>query len=62
MDIAHPAEGSIKALGFPVKMRGTPQEVRYPPPMLGEHTQEILGEIGLDDQGAALAEQGAFAK
>ena len=62
MDIAHPAEGSIKSLGFPVKLRGTPQEVRYPPPMLGEHTQDILREIGMADAGAALAEQGAFSK
>jgi crotonobetainyl-CoA:carnitine CoA-transferase CaiB-like acyl-CoA transferase len=44
-DIAHPVEGSFKALGFPVKMRGTPQEVRYPPPLLGEHTDEIVKEL-----------------
>ncbi|HVI31458.1 CoA transferase [Phenylobacterium sp.] len=45
MDIAHPVEGSFKSLGFPVKLTGTPQEVRYPPPLLGEHGAEIRKEL-----------------
>jgi crotonobetainyl-CoA:carnitine CoA-transferase CaiB-like acyl-CoA transferase len=44
-DIPHPIEGSFKALGFPVKLSGTPQEVRYPPPLLGEHTAELIAEL-----------------
>ncbi|RAK60382.1 CoA transferase [Phenylobacterium hankyongense] len=44
-DIAHPVEGSFKALGFPVKLSDTPQEVRYPPPLLDEHREEILAEL-----------------
>ena len=54
-EIPHPVEGSFKALGFPVKLSGTPQEVRYPPPLLGEHTAELLQELrdkGLLKQGA----------
>jgi crotonobetainyl-CoA:carnitine CoA-transferase CaiB-like acyl-CoA transferase len=43
--IPHPIEGSFRALGFPVKMRGTPQEVRLPPPLLGEHGDEIRHEL-----------------
>ena len=38
-------EGSFKALGFPMKMRGTPQQVRFPPPLLGEHSREIREEL-----------------
>jgi crotonobetainyl-CoA:carnitine CoA-transferase CaiB-like acyl-CoA transferase len=45
MPIAHPVEGSFKALGFPVKMRGTPQQVRFPPPLLNEHAEELKREL-----------------
>jgi crotonobetainyl-CoA:carnitine CoA-transferase CaiB-like acyl-CoA transferase len=45
MDIPHPVEGTFKSLGFPLKMRGTPQKVRYPPPLLGEHSAEIRREL-----------------
>ncbi len=48
MEIAHPVEGSVPNIGFPVKLRGTPQQVRRHPPLLGEHTQAILEELGLD--------------
>ena len=43
--IPHPVEGEFKALGFPVKMRGTPQEVRLPPPLINEHSAEIRREL-----------------
>ena len=52
LDIPHPVEGSFKALGFPVKLSGTPQQVRRPPPLLGEHNEEMrreLAELGLVD-------------
>jgi crotonobetainyl-CoA:carnitine CoA-transferase CaiB-like acyl-CoA transferase len=45
MEIPHPVEGTFKSLGFPMKMRGTPQTVRYPPPLLGEHGAEIRREL-----------------
>jgi crotonobetainyl-CoA:carnitine CoA-transferase CaiB-like acyl-CoA transferase len=45
MNIPHPVEGTFKALGFPMKMRGTPQQLRYPPPLLGEHSREIRQEL-----------------
>jgi crotonobetainyl-CoA:carnitine CoA-transferase CaiB-like acyl-CoA transferase len=45
LDIAHPVEGTFKSLGFPMKMRGTAQTVRYPPPLLGEHSEEIRREL-----------------
>ena len=58
-EIAHPVEGSFKALGFPVKMSGTPQEVRFPPPLINEHGDEIrreLEEKGLLPAARAAAE------
>ena len=45
MDVAHPVEGTFKSLGFPVKMMGTPQEVRLPPPLINEHADEIRREL-----------------
>ena len=34
-----------ESLGFPVKLSDTPQEVRYPPPLLNEHAEEIKREL-----------------
>jgi formyl-CoA transferase len=45
MEIDHPHEGKVKNIGFPVKMLGTPQQVRRHPPLLGEHNAEIMAEI-----------------
>lgn len=45
MQVPHPVEGEFKVLGFPVKMRGTPQEVRLPPPLLNEHSDAIRREL-----------------
>ncbi|MCJ8141988.1 CoA transferase [Ancylobacter sp. A5.8] len=62
MEIDHPNEGKVSTIGFPVKLMGTPQQVRLPPPLLGEHTQAILTEIGLDEDAvAAFGARGAFA-
>jgi crotonobetainyl-CoA:carnitine CoA-transferase CaiB-like acyl-CoA transferase len=61
MEMEHPVEGTIKTLGFPVKLSATPQQVRYAPPLLGQHTDEVLGEFGITKE--ALEEmraQGAF--
>lgn len=46
IEIDHPVEGKIPNIGFAVKMHGTPQQVRRPPPLLGEHTDEILQDAG----------------
>jgi succinate---hydroxymethylglutarate CoA-transferase len=50
---AHPTVGELKMLGIPFKFSDTPAAVRRPPPLLGEHTDEVLGEIGMDE--AAIA-------
>ena len=59
MTISHPIEGAVPNIGFPVKLRGTPQQVRRPPPLLGEHNGEIFAELGITDSERQLATRGA---
>jgi len=44
--VKHPTAGEIKLIACPIYFSETPAEIRLAPPMLGEHTAEILGEIG----------------
>jgi crotonobetainyl-CoA:carnitine CoA-transferase CaiB-like acyl-CoA transferase len=63
MEIDHPIEGKVPNIGFAVKLSGTPQQVRRHPPLLGEHTAEVLAEMGLgEDEQRRLREQGAFGR
>jgi formyl-CoA transferase len=59
MTIAHPIEGAVPNIGFPVKLRGTPQQIRRPPPLLGEHNDEIFAELGIAESERRLAIGGA---
>ncbi len=42
----HPTEGHVKTPGFPIRFTKTPSQVRRGAPLAGQHTREILGEIG----------------
>ena len=51
IDVPHPGAGSVKLVASPLKIPTAPSSVRYPPPMLGEHTEQILNELlGLDEK------------
>ncbi|BBY85693.1 CaiB/BaiF CoA transferase family protein [Mycolicibacterium tokaiense] len=48
LELEHPVAGAMRLVGMPVKLSGTPGTVRLLPPMVGEHNQSILAELGLD--------------
>jgi crotonobetainyl-CoA:carnitine CoA-transferase CaiB-like acyl-CoA transferase len=45
IEIEHPTIGTVAFPGFPYKFSDTPAKVRRPPPLLGQHTEEILVEL-----------------
>jgi len=52
--VHHPRLGDIEVVNQAVELSRTPSAVRYPTPEKGEHTDEVLGELGFD--AAAVAE------
>ncbi|MEU6641523.1 CoA transferase [Saccharomonospora sp. NPDC046836] len=46
VELDHPTEGRVRALGIPVKLTQTPGDIRRPAPGLGEHTDELLRAMG----------------
>jgi crotonobetainyl-CoA:carnitine CoA-transferase CaiB-like acyl-CoA transferase len=51
--VQHPEIGALRLLGIPFKFSDTACSVRRPPPVLGEHNEQILGELGFDKSAIA---------
>ena len=50
-ELKHPSTGSIKVTGIPIKLSDTPGTLETPPPLLGEHSEEILSaELGFSKE------------
>ena len=55
----HPEAGEVPLVASPIRLSKTPVEYRRAPPLVGEHTDEILADLGVDAAGIArLRERG----
>ncbi len=60
-EVRHPKAGAIGQTGIPVALSKTPGRIAAPPPVLGEHTEAILAELGYPpEEVAALRVDGAI--
>ncbi len=50
VEMDHPVEGTVNGLGIPVKLSETPGEIRHAAPLLGEHTEKTLTELGYSEE------------
>lgn len=61
VEAAHPLAGAVPLVGSPIKLSVTPVQPPRAPPMLGEHTDDVLHEAGYGgDEIAALRSRGAI--
>ncbi|RMF04545.1 MAG: CoA transferase, partial [Alphaproteobacteria bacterium] len=61
--VEHPVAGAVQTIGLPVKLSQTPGGVQAPAPLFGQHTREVLAEIGYsqDEIEALVASGGVIA-
>jgi crotonobetainyl-CoA:carnitine CoA-transferase CaiB-like acyl-CoA transferase len=52
--VPHPLTDTLRLVASPLKLSRTPPQLRHPPPLLGQHTDDVLAEFGL---GAAERER-----
>jgi crotonobetainyl-CoA:carnitine CoA-transferase CaiB-like acyl-CoA transferase len=61
VEVPHPLADSLRMVASPMKLSATPVDYRRAPPLLGQHTDEVLGEFGWTAQQiAAWREQGVI--
>jgi formyl-CoA transferase len=56
--VEHPVEGPVRVLSSPLHLSGTPATVRLPPPLLGQHNDEVLVVSGNASHGARIHSRG----
>ena len=60
VESAVPGIGDIELIGNPVTLSATPWELRRRPPLIGEHTEEVLGEVATPERLDALRSAGVI--
>jgi crotonobetainyl-CoA:carnitine CoA-transferase CaiB-like acyl-CoA transferase len=61
LDLPHPLSGTVPSVANPIKMSATPLRYESAPPLLGQHTQEVLAGLGIDERELqALARDGVI--
>lgn len=61
--IDHPRVPDLRVPNSPIKLQGTPAQLRRSPPLLGQHNDEVLAELGYDAAAiAALQDDGAVGR
>ncbi len=48
LELEHPTLGKVKQVGIAIKLSDTPGRVRDFAPVLGQHTDEVLADLGYD--------------
>lgn len=61
VEFDHPRHGRIRQPSSPITLSSTPASIRLPAPQLGEHTAEVLAELGYDEAAAAEIIASGFA-
>ncbi|SHN47108.1 formyl-CoA transferase [Cryptosporangium aurantiacum] len=59
VEVDHPERGAFKTVGCPIKLSDSPIDVERSP-LLGEHTDQVLAELGLGDRADAFRAAGAI--
>ena len=57
LDVPHPLNDALRLVASPMKLSATPVRLRRPPPLLGQHTDEVLAEFGVDEGACRLLRQ-----
>lgn len=50
VELQHPTAGRLRMAGLPVKLSQTPGRIESPPPRLGEHSAQVLKDLGLSQE------------